>query len=107
MNFDVQMECASQKNSGWMVSTVDSSKNLLLHSSFSQVILIVWIGVMNMFLSMKIRARSSRTQWNAMNIYVLARCTTHAVMENVLHGMLEWHFNDLQKQKMIVLTNAI
>jgi hypothetical protein len=69
------------------------------------VILIVWIGAMNI-LMMEDRVRSSPTQWNAMNIYVLARCT-HAVMDNVFHGRLEWHFNDSRKQRVTVSTNAI
>jgi hypothetical protein len=73
--------------------SLDSSKKLLLHGSFSQVILIVWIGAMNIFLVLENRVRSCRMQWNAMNIYVIERCT-HAVMENVLNGILEWHFND-------------
>jgi hypothetical protein len=55
--------------------------------------MIVWIGAMNIFLVMDICVRSSRTQWNAMSIYVLAGIT-HAVMENVFDGQLEWHFND-------------
>jgi hypothetical protein len=57
------------------------------------VILIVWIGAMNMLVMLENRVRSSRMQRNAMNIYVLAT-RTHAVMENVFHGRPEWHFND-------------
>jgi hypothetical protein len=55
--------------------------------------MIVWIGAMNIFLILDTYVRSSQTQWNAMNIYVPERCT-HAVMDNVFHGKLEWHFND-------------
>jgi hypothetical protein len=43
------------------------------------------MGAMNIFLMLENRVRSSRTQWNAMSIYVLARIT-HAVMANVFHG---------------------
>jgi hypothetical protein len=68
--------------------------------------MIVWIGLMNIFLILDTYVRWSQTQWNAMNIYVTGR-GTHAAMENVFHGRLEWHFNGSQKQKMTVSTNAI
>jgi hypothetical protein len=85
---------------------VGSSKNFLLHILFSQVILIAWIGAMNIILVLKNPVRFSRTQRNAMNIYVSAG-GTRAVMENVFHGGLEWHFNDSCKQRMTVSTSAI
>jgi hypothetical protein len=68
--------------------------------------MIVWIGAMNISLMMETYVRFSRMQWNAMNIYVLARCT-HAVKENVFTGRPEWHFNDSEKHGMTVSTSAI
>jgi hypothetical protein len=68
--------------------------------------MIVWIGAMNIFVVLEDGVRLSQMQWNAMNIYVLAG-HIHVVMENVLNGRLEWHFNDSCKQIMTVSTNAI
>ena len=48
---------------------------------------------MNIFVTMKNYVHLSRIQLNVLNIYACSRCT-FVMMDNVLTGILEWHFND-------------
>lgn len=61
------------------------------------MISIVWIGATSILVDPIGGVRSRRDRWSVMNTYA-GPIRTRAVTENVFNGLLEWHFNESEKQ---------